>query len=47
MAVYIEKPPVTSSNINETMKNASILIQHGTNVEWTIKASSILNFLIS
>jgi hypothetical protein len=36
MAVYIEKPPVTSSNCYETMKNASILILLGTNIDWTI-----------
>jgi hypothetical protein len=31
MAVFIEKPPVTTSNYYETMKNASILIKLGTN----------------
>jgi hypothetical protein len=36
MAVFIEKPPVTSSNCYETMKNASILMKLGTNVDWTI-----------
>jgi hypothetical protein len=44
MAVFIEKPTVTSSNCYETMKNASILIKLnasiliklGTNVDWTI-----------
>jgi hypothetical protein len=30
MAIFIEKPPVTSSNCYETMQNASILIQLGT-----------------
>jgi hypothetical protein len=29
----IEKPPVTSSNYYETMKNASILMKLGTNVD--------------
>jgi hypothetical protein len=33
MAVFIEKPPVTSSNCYETIKNASILIKLGTNVD--------------
>jgi hypothetical protein len=32
MAVFIEKPPVTSSNCFETIKHASILIKLGTNV---------------
>jgi hypothetical protein len=36
MAVFTEKPPVTSSNCFETMKNVSILIKLGTNVDWTI-----------
>jgi hypothetical protein len=36
MAVFIEKPPVTSSNCYETMKNASILMKLGTNVDYTI-----------
>jgi hypothetical protein len=36
MAVFIEKAPVTSSNCYETMKNASILMKLGTNVEWNI-----------
>jgi hypothetical protein len=31
MAVFIEKPPATSSNCYETMKNASVLIKLGTN----------------
>jgi hypothetical protein len=35
MAVFIE-PPVTSSNCYETIKNASILIKLGTNVNWNI-----------
>jgi hypothetical protein len=35
MAVFTENPPVTSSNCYETMKNASILIKLGTNVDWT------------
>jgi hypothetical protein len=33
MAVFIEKPPVTSSSCYETMKIASILIKLGTNVD--------------
>jgi hypothetical protein len=48
MAVFIEKPPVTSSNCYETMKNASVLMKLGTNVDWTIAyviACPILNFL--
>jgi hypothetical protein len=36
MAVFIEKPPVISSNCYETMKNASILMKLGPNVDWTI-----------
>jgi hypothetical protein len=47
MAVFIEKPPVTSSNCYETMKNASILMKLGTNVDWTIALAttcSIVNF---
>jgi hypothetical protein len=36
MAVFIEKPPVSSSNCYKTIKNASILIKLGTNVDWTI-----------
>jgi hypothetical protein len=36
MAVFIDKPLVTSSNCYETMKNASILMKLGTNVDWTI-----------
>jgi hypothetical protein len=49
MAVFTEKPPVTSSNCYETMKNASILIKLGTNIDWTIAfvtTYSILNFLL-
>jgi hypothetical protein len=49
MAVFIEKPPVTSLNCYETMKNASILIKLGTNVDWTIAfvaTCSVLNFLL-
>jgi hypothetical protein len=49
MAVLTEKPPVTSSNCYVTMKNASILIKLGTNVDWTIafvKTCSVLNFLL-
>jgi hypothetical protein len=48
MVVYAEKPPVTSSNCYETMKNVSIPVKLGTNVDWTIAsvtACSILNFL--
>jgi hypothetical protein len=49
MAVFIEKPPVTSSNCYETMKNASILMKLGTNVDYTIAyvtACSMVNFLL-
>jgi hypothetical protein len=49
MAVFIEKPSVTSSNCYETLKNASILMKLGTNIDWTIAsvtACSILNFLL-
>jgi hypothetical protein len=49
MAVFIEKPPVTSSNCYETMKNDSILMKLGTNVDYTIAsvtACSIVNFLL-
>jgi hypothetical protein len=49
MAVFIEKPPVTSSNCYETMKNASILMKLGTNVYYTIAsvtACSKVNFLL-
>jgi hypothetical protein len=50
MAFFTEKPPVTSSNCyDETMKNASILIKLGTNVDWTIDfvtTCSVLNFLL-
>jgi hypothetical protein len=47
-AVFVEKPPVTSSNCYETMNTFSILMKVGTKVDWTIsfvKAWSILNFL--
>jgi hypothetical protein len=33
---FHKKPPVTSSNCYETMKNASILIKLGANFDWTI-----------
>jgi hypothetical protein len=49
MAVFIEKPPVTSSNCYEIMKNASILMKLGTIVDSTITsvtACSVLNFLL-
>jgi hypothetical protein len=49
MAVFIEKPPVTSSNYYKTMKNASILMKLGTNVDSAIAsvtACSIVNFLL-
>jgi hypothetical protein len=49
MAVFIEKPPVTSSNCYETMKNASILMKLGTYIDWTfatVTACSILYFLL-
>jgi hypothetical protein len=47
MAVFNEKPPVTSSKCYETMKNASILMKLATNVNLAIAsmtACSILNF---
>jgi hypothetical protein len=49
MAVFIEKPPVTSSNCYETIKKASILLKLGTNVDWPfvcVTLYSILNFLL-
>jgi hypothetical protein len=49
MAVFTEKPPNTSSNCYDTMKNASILIKLGTNVDWTIAFVTtclVLNFLL-
>jgi uncharacterized membrane protein YwaF len=49
MAVFIEKPPVTSSNCYETMKNASILMKLGTNVDYiiaSVTACSMVNFLL-
>jgi hypothetical protein len=49
MAIFTEKPSVTSSNCYETMKNISILIKLGTNVDWTIASvtpCSVLNFLL-
>jgi hypothetical protein len=49
MAVFIEKPPVTSSYCYETVKNASILMKLGTNVDCTIAsvtACSMVNFLL-
>jgi hypothetical protein len=45
MAVCIKKSPVTSSN----MKNASVLMKLGTNIDCTIAsvtACSIFNFLL-
>jgi hypothetical protein len=33
MAVFIEKPPVTSANCYKTMKNASILMKLGTHAK--------------
>jgi hypothetical protein len=47
MAVFIEKPPVTSSNCYETIKNASMKLD--TNVDWTIASvtsCSIVNVLL-
>jgi hypothetical protein len=47
--ILTEKPPLTSSNYYETMKNVSILIKLGTNVDWTIAfitTCSVLNFLL-
>jgi hypothetical protein len=49
MAVFTEKPHVTSSNCYETMKNASKQMKLGTNVDYTIvsvTACSIVNFLL-
>jgi hypothetical protein len=49
MAVFIEKPPVTSKKCYETIKNNSIVIKLGTNVDWTIAlvtTYSILKFLL-
>jgi hypothetical protein len=42
MAVYIQEPPVTSSNCYETMKNASILMKLGTNVDHSL-CNNMLN----
>jgi hypothetical protein len=47
--IAIEKPPVTSSNCYETIKNASLLMKLGTNVDYTIAsvtACSMVNFLL-
>jgi hypothetical protein len=33
MAVFIEKPPVTNSNMYKTMKNASMLMKLGRYVD--------------
>jgi hypothetical protein len=41
--------PITSSNFYKTIKNASILIKLGTNIDWTIAfvtTFSGLNFLL-
>jgi hypothetical protein len=49
MAVFIEKTPVTSSNRFKTIQTASILINLGTNVDWTIAfvtTCSDLNLLL-
>jgi hypothetical protein len=50
MSVFIEKSPVTSSNLQvKTIKTASILITLGTNVDWTIAFATKclgLNFLL-
>jgi hypothetical protein len=49
MAVFIEKPPVTSLNCYETIKKASILFKLGKNFDWTIAfvtAYSIFTFLL-
>jgi hypothetical protein len=35
--IFIEKPPVKSSNCYETMKNDLILMKLGTNNDWTIE----------
>jgi hypothetical protein len=42
MPVFIEKPHVTSLNCYKTIKNASILIKHGTNVDRTIASVKVL-----
>jgi hypothetical protein len=49
MAIFIEKSPVASSNCYKTIKNASILIKLGKNVDWTVafeQTCSVLNFLL-
>jgi hypothetical protein len=49
MAVFIKRPPVTSSNCYETMKNDSVLMKLGTHLDWTIvpvTACSFFNFLL-
>jgi hypothetical protein len=50
MVVSIGKPPVTSSDCYETIKDVLIMIKLGTNADWTIAfvtACSILKFLFS
>jgi hypothetical protein len=45
MAVFIEKPPVTSSTEHYgTMKNALILMKINTSTDW--KIASVLTFLL-
>jgi hypothetical protein len=39
-AIFTEKPPVTSSNCYESMKNASILMKLGTIVDYTIASTT-------
>jgi hypothetical protein len=49
MAVFMEKSPVTCSNCYKTIKTASILIKHCTNVDWItafVTTCSGLNFLL-
>ena len=49
MPVFSEKPPLTSSDCYKTMKNASIVIKLGINVDWAIvfqTACSMINFLL-
>jgi hypothetical protein len=44
---YLQKPPVTSSNCYETMKNASIVIKLGTNVDCLCNDMLSLNFPVT
>jgi hypothetical protein len=47
MVVFIEKPPVTSLNCYETIKNASILIKLVKSVAWTIALVIAYSFVNS